>query len=394
MFLAWAGGASLAERFAQIYQTLAGLFPTQRRPGRTYQGLVKALDRQHAVLLPAVQAHLRALLPTLAPAVWRSAGWAVFAGDGSKVELPRTPGHEQASGSAGKSGSGPQRYLTWLMHMGLNTLWDWRQGPARSSERAHLAQMLAALPVEQCLLLLDAGFPGYDLLTQIVASGRHVLVRVGANVRLLTQLGYAYQEHAGIVYLWPQDQQGRGRPPLVLRLLVVEGGRTPVYLLTDVLDQAVLGDAQAGAFYRLRWGVEVAYRHFKRTLGQHKLASRAARPAELELDWAVVGFWLLSMLGIQALVAAGQAPTRLSVARARTVLRDALARPRGRGAAYSLGRRLSRAVRDAYQRKGPKATRLWPRKKREAPPGAPRLRPATAREVQLAQRLKALTLVT
>jgi len=37
--------------------------------------------------------------------------------------------------------------------------------------------------------------------------------------------------------------------------------------------------------YRMRWGIEVMYRTFKRTLEHHKLRSDTAERAMIELDW-------------------------------------------------------------------------------------------------------------
>jgi hypothetical protein len=47
--------------------------------------------------------------------------------------------------------------------------------------------------------------------------------------------------------------------------------------------------------------------------------------------------------------------------------------------------RLRRAVKDAYVRRRPKAARYWPHKKRERPPGVPKIRTATREEIRMAQ---------
>jgi hypothetical protein len=90
----------------------------------------------------------------------------------------------------------------------------------------------------------DAGFTGYDLWKTIIDAGHSFLIRVGANVTLLRKLGYV-RERAGIVYCWPDGAARQGQPPLVLRLLRVRVGRRVMYLLTNVLDQKTLTDAEA-----------------------------------------------------------------------------------------------------------------------------------------------------
>ena len=99
------------------------------------------------------------------------------------------------------------------------------------------------------------------------------MIRVGANVRLLKNLGYV-KEKNGLVYLWPDREAARNQPPLVLRLVVAQGGKHPVYLVTSVLDEATLSDKQVVEIYALRWGVELFYRHFKQTFERRKLRSR------------------------------------------------------------------------------------------------------------------------
>ena len=87
-------------------------------------------------------------------------------------------------------------WLTTMFHVGTGLPWDWRTGPSDSSERDHLRQMIGALPAG-ALITADAGFVGYETWKAILDSGRHLLIRVGANVRLLRKLGYV-EEKAGL----------------------------------------------------------------------------------------------------------------------------------------------------------------------------------------------------
>ena len=92
--------------------------------------------------------------------------------------------------------------------------------------------------------------------------------------------------------------RSRGRanqPPLVLRLVVAQGGKHPVYLVTSVLDEATLSDKQVVEIYALRWGVELFDRHFKQTFERRKLRSRSADNAELEGTWSLLGLWAMSL---------------------------------------------------------------------------------------------------
>jgi hypothetical protein len=256
-----------------------------------------------------------------------------------------------------------------MWHVGCGLPWDWRIGPADSSERAHLLEMLADLPANS-LVAADAGFVGYEYTQAILASGRQLLIRVGANVKLLKKLGYA-RESQQTVYLWPDRQAQRSQPPLVLRLVVAHNGKHPVYLVTSVLSQARLSDAQVIELYARRWGIELFYRHLKQTFQRRKLRSACAENARVEMEWSFAGLWAMALYAqVTRHEKEGFPPQQLSIAQTlrafRRMLRDYL-HPTERG--RSLCDRLRTASIDVYQRQS-KDSRGYPRKKRETPPGA------------------------
>lgn len=238
------------------------------------------------------------------------------------------------------------------------------------------------------MLVADAGFTGYELLCEILCGGRSLLVRVGSNVRLLKELGYARVETDGTVYLWPQALVQQGYPPLTLRLMVLERKGKKLYLLTN-LSKARLSDRQASVLYEMRWGVEVFYRSLKQTLCRRKMLSRAPRQARMELGWTMVGLQLLGLLSVEAIMRSGKDPLSWSVASSLPVVRLAMRdrRPR-RPCRGGLEGCLGRAVKDVYRRRSGKAARDWPHKKNESPAGAPKLRKAKPTEIRKAQKLR------
>ena len=205
------------------------MYPGRRRPGDSYPGFINALAACSERLLEGMCRVLREGVQEVAAEHWTVRGWVLFGSDGSKYELPMTEANEHVHGCASKRNSVPQLYVTMLFHVGSGLPWAFVRGPACSSEREQLRQMLDLLPA-QAMLTADAGCTGYDLLQQIMAGGRSFVIRVGANVTLLHELGYV-RERGQTVYLWPQDKQGvdrKGRrpkdlsqvcPPLVLRTL-------------------------------------------------------------------------------------------------------------------------------------------------------------------------------
>jgi hypothetical protein len=285
-------------------------------------------------------------------------------------------------------------WVTLLSHLGTGLPWDWRLGPSDSSERANLREMVADLP-EGALIAADAGFVGYETWRTIRESGRHLLVRVGANVRLLRQLGYA-RERDGLVYLWPDQEAKRRNPPLVLRLVVVRGGRHTVYLVTSVLDDGTLTDRQAAEVYALRWGLELFYRHFKQTYERRKLRSHTADHAQLEATWSLLGLWAMGLHAQVELARTGVPANRVSVAGLplayRRSLREYKSNP---DPGQSLLELVLKAVIDPYKRKD-KTSRDYPRKKHEPAIDAPKIRRATRAQIDVAreirdQRLSGLT---
>jgi len=90
-------------------------------------------------------------------------------------------------------------------------------------------------------LALDAGFVGYHFLRGIIDSGCEVLLRVGSNVRLLQQLGFA-RGYAG---------SGEGRNGVAGNRKIPHGGRkTPSVLFRQVFNAWLITVALGLLAYR------------------------------------------------------------------------------------------------------------------------------------------------
>ncbi len=406
--------ANLKDRFTQARKIVQHVFRWQLAPGQTYQGFMKVLRNWHIELMLVIEPHIRSKMVEVLPEQWSVAGFVVFAGDGSRIELPRTESLEEAyspsnkqkkktqrkkhgkkrsranshvnnksqsAESVAKKANSPQMWLTLLWHVGTGLPWAWKTGPSDSSERAHLQEMLVELP-ENSLITVDAGFVGYDFWKAILDSGHHFLARVGGNVSLLKNLGFARQ-HEHTVYLWPDAAARKKQPPLVLRLIVIHDGKHTVYLVTD-LNKSQLSDRQAATIYEKRWGIEIFFRTFKQTFGRRKLRSRSPENAKLELDWSLLGLWCVCLLGQRELAASGKEATRLSPAAAisalQTTLRDWRVRPDTRD--ESLWNLLRVAILDGYTRSSSKTSRNYPRKKKRQRAGRPKITNATKQQIK------------
>ncbi len=290
------------------------------------------------------------------------------------MECPRTAANEEALGRAGRAKTGPQLFVTTLWHMGTGLPWDFRIGPGTAGERRHPEEMLADLPAD-AVAVADAGFTGYDFYGRIAASGRAFLLRVGANAHLLRRPGYRGRENADTVYPWPDNR--RSRPPPVLRPIVPGRGKRRMYLVTDVPDEKALPRKAAALLYEMRWGVEVFYRTTKQTLRRRKMLSRTPEAARREWTWAPPGVRLLGPMSVSAIPGRGGDPLRRSAALERRRVREAMRPAPDRPCRQSPIERLAGAVKDTYTREGEKKARDWPHRKKDKPPGGPKIGPGS-----------------
>ncbi len=395
--MSWLPQPTLARRFDAAWEALTALFPGKRRAGYTYQGYVKALLRDSPRLLDAVEDRLRQRMRDLLGPRWTMFGYEVFTVDGSRLAVPRTADNQKHFRTGAKQHATPQAALTTLLHMGSGVTWDYRVGPGDDDERGHLRDMAHRLP-PGALLVGDAGFTGYGLLRQLITEGRHLLIRAGANVRLLRKLGFATKETRDTVYLWPGDAQRQGEPPLILRLIRVRADRrrskrkgrkrkaSYICLLTD-LPASKLSDHQAQVLYRRRWGIECFYRGLKQTMNKTKMLSKSPALAELELRWTMIGLWLLRLFNAAALIERRRDPLRGSVAQALSVMEKHLRhlRESPHRSRWRLWRQLGDARQDSYTRRAGKQSRDYPRQKKSDPPREPKLRCANSRQRDRAQ---------
>jgi hypothetical protein len=180
---AWGPDEGLQQRY-RFGLSVLGCRDCSRQRGLTYQGFIKILRTWSDRLVLALSGRLRDQVRELTNDEQRVHGQVLIAVDGTRIEAPRTESNETwfARDSAHRgcfrksrprssvrkqaakhnravpkiTPAGPQLWLTVLWHMGAGLLWDWRQGPSGSSERAHLREMLEGLP-DRTLLVADAG---------------------------------------------------------------------------------------------------------------------------------------------------------------------------------------------------------------------------------------------
>jgi Transposase DDE domain len=424
----WSGERHLTDAFIDAVDMCQTMFTCA--PLSTYQGFMLALVRWTPHLMPLLRKVLHQRMEHLRSKFWRIDGWVPIAFDGSRGTAPRTRANEAAfcATNYGKGKTAkyrkkkskglrrrkikknkvqpqePQAWITLMWHMGLRLPWNWRLGPSNSSERAHVMEMLTQGTFPLFTLFCgDAGFVGYPLWHCLLQQGGDFLVRVGANVSLLTEHAACEFEKQGKEYFvlcWPKTAIQSKQPPLRLRLMQVRLGKTTVWMLTSVLEREKLTTQAAVRFYKMRWGIEVQFRGLKQTFDRAKLRCRNDQRLLAELDWSILAMTIAELFATkeQQELSASKSPVpdtppdpvKRSLAETLRALRLCLRKltetPKPGEDLQSL---LRAAVTDNYERKAAKAARYRPPNPDKKPLGDPKVRPLEPEERRKLQEIQA-----
>jgi hypothetical protein len=409
----WQETKNVTDAFEHTREVCEGLGWT--KTAKSYTSFMNALHRYDHVFAPRLRERFQMLAEEAGGRFFRTGRWVLIGFDGSRATAPRTVSNEQAfcaphygHGTRAKYGKKksrglrrrrnkqhpahpqePQAWITMMWHMGLRLPWTWRLGPSYASERDHVKAMLAEEKFpDNTLFCGDAGFVGYPLWSAILAVGGNFLVRVGANVNLLSEHADVKRLGGRIVLCWPKGQMDSGMPPLRLRLVQVKVGKTKMWLLTSVLDPKQLTNKQIIRVYKMRWGIEVEFRGLKQTIDKHKLRCRNSERLLVELDWSLRGMALAELLALREQIAAhaDQAaedyePRDRSLANTMRALRKALrSLTKYYDRAAGLLGDLARAKVQRYHNHTDKRARYRPPNPDKKPLGDPTVRKLTAEE--------------
>jgi Transposase DDE domain len=409
----WQETKYVTDAFEHTRETCEDLRLT--KTARSYTSFMNALRRYDYVFAPRLRERFQALAEEAGGRFFRTGRWVLLGFDGSRATAPRTVSNERAfcapnygHGKRAKYGKKksrglrrrrnqqhpgypqePQAWVTMMWHMGLRLPWTWRLGPSHASERDHVKAMLAEEEFpDDTLFCGDAGFIGYPLWSAILASGGHFVVRVGANVHLLSEHADVKKLGRRLVLCWPKGQMESGKPPLRLRLVQVQVGKTKMWLLTSVLDPKQLTNKQLIRVYKMRWGIEVEFRGLKQTIDKHKLRCRNSDRLLVELDWSLRGMAVAELLALREQTAATNVdqaadydPRDRSLANTMRALRKALRNlTRSSDQSEGLLADLSQAKVQRYQNQTDKRARYRPPNPDKKPLGDPIVRKLTAEE--------------
>ena len=424
LYWSWSEARNLTDAFTEALGYCRTI--SAGSPLSTYQGFMGAMVRWSPTFIKLLCPLLQDRMQEIGGKFREIAGWVPIGFDGSRSTAPRTKSNEKAF-CAPHYGKGqtaryrkkkskgmrrkknqknkaqpqqPQAWITMMWHMGLRLPWMWRLGPSNSSERAHVIDMInVGKFLKNTLFCGDAGFVGYPIWSAIVKRGNHFLVRVGANVSLISQSADYRLLKNGIVLCWPKATMLANQPPLRLRLVKARIGKTRVWLLTSVLDPAELTPQQMIKLYKMRWGIEVEFRGLKQTLDRAKLRCRNDQRLLAELDWSIMAMAIAELFALKEQLSNKRSksvkdqkppdPVKRSLANTMRAIRYCLRNPNEvPPPGHHLPDQLRLAVTDSYQRKAPKKARYRPPNPDKKPLGDPQLRKLTAAEKKKLRELK------
>jgi hypothetical protein len=188
VFWVWSSESSLVAAADDAIACVKRVFGNS--PVASYQALTNALHRYSSQVVPILSTRMQGLMKDCDDDKFRIGRWLVLAIDGSRLKVPRTLKNErqfckpkkktrkksknQKCGKRTKSSTsqrtrnkpraeGPLIWLTMIWHVGQRLPWCWKIGPAYSSERHHVMEMLQEQEFpENTLFCADGGFVGYD----------------------------------------------------------------------------------------------------------------------------------------------------------------------------------------------------------------------------------------
>lgn len=345
------------------------------------QGLMKALATCGDGLIRRIVEHLSSQFSQW-KGCWTKAGKVNIVVDGTKFHAPRTLANQKAFAANANRGnrnyknkadqkkaSTVQLLATVFWHLGTGMPLCWKANERTGSERKDAAAMLDQLPA-RARLIGDAEYVGYPLWSQIIESNRFFLVRVGANVTLLKNLGKLKYKN-GFVYFWPDSAFKRNSPPLTLKLIKLNSGKKAIYLVTNEL---TLSDQDACEIYRQRWEIETYFRSVKQGCGRSKLRCGTPQNALTELNWTLLGIWAAMFVAKQqhpATVIKRISPIKVIRCFYRCVQATAL---RAKDCINLFEGLRDAVIADESNRKTSKASRKYPRKKKRQPCRKPKIK--------------------
>lgn len=251
------------------------------------------------------------------PGAWYRS-WRLMGIDGSSFDLAdekqiveQFPKH-----SNGVEYPYPQLRFVALVELGTRCMCAVAQGNDADSEKK-LA--LAVIPRLQpgMLLLGDRYYLGYDLFSNVTATGAAVLFRAKANVGLKPRKSLPDGSYLAKIYNGRSDRRSDGGTLVrVIRYRVTENGhprKETCRLVTNILDWQAAPAEELAELYCQRWEIETAFHEMKShlKLPDHNLRSKRPDLVRQEFWGFALAHYIIRVIIHQAARANGIDPDDL-----------------------------------------------------------------------------------
>lgn len=255
--------------------------------------------------------------------------------DGTRVDLPDTPGNVRAFGKPGASrgqSAWPQARVVALSECATHAICDAGVWRGDFDERAAGRRLLRSVG-EGVLLLWDRGFHGFDMVVAALGRGCELLGRLPATVKPEARRTLADGTH--LVWLRPSSERGRRkkRGERVLARLIRytiddanrPGHRVEHRLITSLLDPEVAPAEELVLAYHARWEFELAADEIKTHQRPPQRPLRSGRPVGVvqEIYGLLVAHYVVRAVMADAAKKAGLPPTRMGFTHTLRVIREA-----------------------------------------------------------------------
>jgi hypothetical protein len=263
---------------------------------------------RHKITPELLRRMLHEIASTSFEATFKSQRWygrRVFAVDGTKINLQRSPELEAAFGVP-ESGYCPQVLVSVLLDVCAKAPVDVEVSPFASSEREHLVRMLPSL-ARGDVLVLDRGYPSHDVMQTLVQEDVDFLVRVPSSSTFACI--DRFRESGSDDSLVRVDPPP-GSPPewtqLSLRAVRLRNhdGEESFFLTT--LRRRDFSRTQLRDLYHMRWEAEEFYKLLKgQYIGQKQFRSKSAVGVRQEIHALLLFLAISRVLMVTAATASG-----------------------------------------------------------------------------------------
>lgn len=190
---------------------------------------------------------------------FRFQGRRLLAIDGTKLQLQRTRALWDGFGGT-SCGHHPVAWITTLFDVVSKVPVDVEIGPSGTSERVQFMRLIDRVAKDD-ILVLDRGFPSFDVFALLKLSEIDFVARISVNNFDAVKRFLETEDDDGYAdFHPPKSATTRHDGPLRLRLVVTRrAGREPVVHVTS-LDKRRFPARRIREIYRLRWEVEEYYK--------------------------------------------------------------------------------------------------------------------------------------